>query len=116
MQGLQDHVPEIHPSDQGVQYAARDYVTALLARQVQISMAVQGEPRQNGYAERPMRTIKEDEVDLSEYQDFADAYHQIGRFLQDVYNNKRIHSSLGYLTPVEFEAVWRAHGPEQISP
>jgi transposase InsO family protein len=63
-----------------------------------------GEAWQNGYAERVIRTIKEEEVDLSDYQDFHDAYQQIGRFLTDVYNRKRIHSSLGYLTPAEFEA------------
>ena len=60
----------------------------------------------NGFAERLMRTIKEEEVDLSEYHDFADAYRQLGRFLDDVYNRKRIHSSLGYLTPAEFEQQW----------
>jgi putative transposase len=53
-----------------------------------------------------MCTIKEEEVELSDYQDFADAYHQIGRFLEDVYNTKRIHSSLEYLTPAKFEAAW----------
>jgi putative transposase len=103
---LEDHVPEVHHSDQGVQYAAREYVNALQSRQVQISMAAQGEPRENGYAERLMRTIKEEEVELSDYQDFADANRQIGQFLKDVYNSKRIHSSLGYLTPVEFESAW----------
>jgi putative transposase len=61
---------------------------------------------QNGFAERLMRTIKEEEVDLSEYQDYADARRQIGRFLEDVYMRKRIHFSLGYLAPVEFEAQW----------
>lgn len=116
LQALEDRVPEIHHSDQGIQYAAQDYVKALQVRQVQISMAAQGEPRENGYAERLMRTIKEEEVDLSDYQVFADAYRQIGRFIQDVYNTKRIHSSLGYLTPVEFEAAWRAQRPEQTSP
>lgn len=115
-QSLEDHVPEIHHSDQGVQYAANEYVTALQARQVQISMAAQGEPRENGYAERLMRTIKEEEVELSDYQDFADAYRQIGQFLEDVYNTKRIHSSLGYLTPLEFEAVWQAQKAGQTSP
>lgn len=114
VQSLQDHVPEIHHSDQGVQYANREYVKVLQARQVQISMAGQGEPRENGYAERLMRTIKEEEVDLSDYQDFADAYRQIGRFLEDVYNTKRIHSSLGYLTPVEFEVDWRNQTANQI--
>jgi putative transposase len=62
-----------------------------------------GEVWLNGYAERVIRTIKE-EIDLSDYQDFHDVYQQIGRFLTDVYNRKRIHSSLGNLTPVEFEA------------
>jgi transposase InsO family protein len=53
-----------------------------------------------------MRTIREEEIDLSEYRDYADAYGQLGHFLVDVYNRKRIHSSLGYLTPVEFEQLW----------
>lgn len=52
-------------------------------------------------------TIKEEEVDLSEYEDFGDALRGLGRFLDDVYNRKRIHSSLGYLTPAEFEGQWR---------
>ena len=51
-------------------------------------------------------TIKEEEVDLTEYEDFADAWRQLGRFLDDVYNRKRIHSALGYLTPSEFEEQW----------
>jgi len=61
---------------------------------------------ENGYAERLTRTIKEEEVDLTEYEDFADALRQLGRFLDEVYNRKRIHSSLGYLTPSEFEQQW----------
>ena len=71
-------------------------------------MAAVGKAEENGYAERVMRTIKEEEVDLSDYADFADALCQIGRFIEDVYNHKRIHSSLGYLTPAEFEAEWLA--------
>jgi putative transposase len=98
--------PEIHHSDQGVQYAATAYVEMLKAREVKISMANVGEPEENGYAERLMRTIKEEEVDLSEYEDFGDAMRGLGRFLDDVYNLKRIHSSLGYLTPAEFEQQW----------
>jgi len=99
--------PEIHHSDQGVQYAAPAYTQTLLDSNVQISMADVGEAWQNGYAERLIRTIKEEEVDLSEYLDYTDAYRQIGRFLDDVYMHKRIHSSLGYLTPAEFEEQWR---------
>ena len=113
-------IPEIHHSDQGVQYAAHEYVALLQQYEVQVSMAAQGKPEENGYAERltlaphvsaGVRTIKEEEVDLSEYIDFADAYRQIGRFLEDVYNTKRIHSALGYLTPLEFEAAWRLAQP-----
>lgn len=98
--------PEIHHSDQGVQYAATAYVEMLTEEHSQISMASVGEPKENGYAERLMRTIKEEEVDLTEYEDFADAWRQLGRFLDDVYNRKRIHSALGYLTPSEFEEQW----------
>lgn len=112
--------PQIHHSDQGVQYAATAYVERLQKLHVQPSMAAIGEPRENGYAERLMRTIKEEEVDLSEYHDFADAHRQITRFLDDVYNIKRIHSALGYLTPLEFEQQWRLEhsplaGPERTT-
>lgn len=96
---LTGHVPKIHHSDQGWQYACGDYVDLLTQYQVQISMAAVGKPEENGYAERLMRTIKEEEVDLSEYAHFHDAYQSIGRFLDDVYTRKRIHSALGYLTP-----------------
>jgi putative transposase len=100
--------PRIHHSDQGVQYAATAYVERLTAVGAAISMAAVGEPEENGYAERLMRTIKEEEVALTEYRDYSDARRQLGRFLDAVYNRKRIHSALGYLTPSEFEQQWRA--------
>ena len=103
---LQTHCPEIHHSDQGLQYAATDYTNLLQQHGIQISMAEVGEATQNGYAERLMRTIKEEEVDLSDYLDYHDAYRQIGQFLEDVYMRKRVHSSLNYLTPAEFESHW----------
>lgn len=103
---LTDHVPLLHHSDQGVQYAATAYTDLLTAHGIQISMAAVGKPEENGFAERLMRTIKEEEVDLSDYHDFADALAQIGHFMEDVYLTKRIHSALGYLTPLEFEAAW----------
>jgi transposase InsO family protein len=106
---LAERVPLIHHSDQGVQYACWDYTELLLNRGVRISMAAVGKPEENGYAERLMRTIKEEEVDLSDYRDFHDARAHIGRFLDDVYTHKRIHSALGYLTPAEFEAQWLEH-------
>jgi transposase InsO family protein len=104
---LAEHRPEIHHLDQGIQYAATAYIRMLRAVDAEISMAESGEAWQNGYAERLIRTIKEEEVDLSAYDDYTDAVCQLGRFLNDVYMHKRIHSSLGYLRPVEFEERWR---------
>jgi len=112
---LQHRLPLIHHSDQGVQYACWDYTELLLNRGVRISMAAVGKPEENGYAERLMRTIKEEEVDLSDYQDFHDAYRHIGHFLEDVYTRKRIHSALGYLTPTEFEAQWVDQRAAQVA-
>lgn len=111
---LAAHAPAIHHSDQGWQYACTDYTDLLTEYKVQISMAAVGKPKENGYAERLMRTIKEEEVDLAEYADFHEAYRSIGRFLEDLYTRKRIHSALGYLTPAEFEAHWREHQPEPV--
>jgi putative transposase len=105
--------PAIHHSDQGVQYAARGYVAQLEAVGSQVSMATVGEPTENGYAERLMRTIKEECVSLTEFADFADAEGQLGRFLDQVYQHKRLHSALGYLTPAEFESQWRAQQAQQ---
>jgi putative transposase len=105
---LEFHRPEIHHSDQGVQYAATGYVTLLQAAQTQISMAAQGTPTENGYAERLMRTLKEEEVSLHDYEDLTDARAHIAHFLDDVYMTKRVHCALNYLPPVEFETQWRA--------
>jgi transposase InsO family protein len=111
---LGDHIPDIHHSDQGWQYACGDYTDLLIEYGVQISMSAIGKPEENGYAERLMRTIKEEEVDLSEYDDFQEASRSIGRFLEAVYTRKRIHSALGYLTPAEFEADWQARQPQPV--
>ena len=101
--------PEIHHSDQGVQYATPKYTQRLQARGVSLSMAEVGQAwhAKRGYAERWIRTLREEEEQLTEYHDFADAYRQIGRFITAVYNRRRIHSALGYLTPAEFETPWR---------
>ena len=105
--GLTDHLPQMHHSDQGIQYAVEAYIDLLFEHEIPISIGTVGKAEENGYAERFMRTIKEEEVDLSDYRNFTDAYEQIGHFIEDVYNHKRIHSSLGYLTPVEFELAYR---------
>lgn len=100
--------PEIHRSDQGVQYAATDYPSLLQAAQVQMSMSARGRPTENAFAERFMRTLKEEEVSLNEYENLTDTREHLTRFLDQVYQHKRSHSSLGYLTPTEFEAHWNA--------
>ena len=104
---LEDRLPEIHHSDQGVQYAARKYVDRLRQHDIQISMAAVGISVENPFAERVIRTIKDEEVNLADYLDFHDAYSQIGQFIDQVYRFKRIHASLGNLTPAEFEDHWK---------
>ena len=106
-QALEHSYPEIHHSDQGVQYAATGYIECLRQMGIRSSMSAKGEPTQNAYAERVIRTIKAEEVYLKEYTDFAMAYHSIGHFIDDVYRHKRIHSALGYITPEEFESAYQ---------
>jgi transposase InsO family protein len=98
----------IHHSDRGVQYACRAYVQRLKQAEARISMAAVGAPKENAPTERWMRTIKEEEVDLDEYRNFRDAEQAIGRFIEEVYNRKRLHSALGYRPPSEFEEIFAA--------
>jgi putative transposase len=94
----------IHHSDQGVQYASTEYVARLEEAGALISMAAVGNPYENAKAESFFRTLKMEEVYLKDYGAFGEAYENIGEFIEEVYNTKRLHSSLGYLPPVEFEA------------
>lgn len=98
----------VHHSDRGVQYACHEYVQRLKAAGARISMCATGEPKENALAERVIRTIKEEEVDLQEYRSFAEAQREIGRFIEEVYNRKRLHSALGYRPPSEFEECFAA--------
>jgi transposase InsO family protein len=116
LRALHCATPEIHHSDQGVQYADHRYVAYLDRAHIQISMAGVGKAWENGHAERVLGTIKQEEVYLTEYRDFADALRQLGHFIDAVYNRKRIHSALAYLTPAEFEAQWRAEPLKSITP
>jgi putative transposase len=93
----------IHHSDRGVQYACHAYVEELQAAQMRISMARKGNPYDNAAAESFMKTLKYEEVYLWDYQNVEDVKHRIPYFLQEVYNQKRLHSALGYVTPEEFE-------------
>jgi putative transposase len=95
----------IHHSDRGIQYANHDYVDLLGAHGILISMSRTGNPYDNALAESFFATLKKEEVYLSEYDTGAEALIQIGRFIEDVYNTKRLHSSIGYLPPAEFETM-----------
>jgi putative transposase len=95
----------IHHSDQGVQYASSEYVLHLEEASAQISMASVANPYENAKAESFFRTLKLEEVYLKDYRDFEEAEQNIAQFIEEVYNQKRLHSSLGYLPPVEFEAL-----------
>lgn len=96
----------IHHSDQGVQYASGDYVDLLKEHKFQISMARKGNPFDNAIAESFIKTLKYEEVDLWDYKTLADVLKRIPFFIQEVYNKKRLHSSLGYLPPDEFESIF----------
>jgi len=93
----------IHHSDRGVQYASTEYIDLLKEHEIRISMSRKGNPYDNARAESFIKTFKYEEVYLFEYRDMADAKDRIGHFLERVYNEKRLHSALGYLPPAEFE-------------
>lgn len=95
--------PEIHHSDQGGQYATPDYTTMMPG--TILSMSAKGRPTENGIVERFIRTFKEEHIDYSEYESFKDAVEQIKYWLECEYMTERIHSSLAYMTPLEFELV-----------
>jgi putative transposase len=96
----------VHHSDRGVQYASGDYVARLEAAGARISMSATGNPYDNAKAESFFKTLKYEEVYLKEYRTFEEALMNLEAFIEDVYNTKRLHSSLGYLPPAEFEAAF----------
>lgn len=101
----------IHHSDQGVQYASMDYVNYLKDIGIQISMSRKGNPYDNAFAESFMKTLKYEEVYLNEYGRFNDALQNIEHFIEEVYNLKRLHSSIGYKSPVDFEKTKNLNMP-----
>jgi transposase InsO family protein len=102
----------VHHSDRGSQYASRDYIELLAANQIRISMSRKANPWDNAACESFMKTLKYEEVYRNEYRDLGQARASIGQFLEKVYNQKRLHSSLGYLPPAEFEAQLTAQNAE----
>lgn len=99
----------IHHSDRGVQYACTDYIKILEDAHLRPSMSLKGNPYDNAMIERFFRTLKQEEVYLYEYNNFQEAKERIAYFLDIVYNEKRLHSALGYLPPTEFEALTTIH-------
>jgi putative transposase len=95
----------IHHSDRGVQYACGDYTAILRAHDIQPSMSRVGNPYDNAKAESFMKTLKQEEVNGSDYRDAGDARERIGTFIEQVYNRQRLHSALDYRPPTEYEAT-----------
>lgn len=102
----------VHHSDQGMQYAALDYTNLLKEHGVRISMSRRGTAYDNAQAESFIKTLKYEEVYLSEYETIIEARERISHFIEEVYNQKRLHSALGYVPPAEFEE----HYMQPVSP
>jgi transposase InsO family protein len=102
----------VHHSDRGSQYASNDYTDLLKSHGIEISMSRRGNPWDNAACESFMKTLKYEEVLRNEYRDLPEARASIVAFLEKVYNQKRLHSALGYMPPVEFEAQLAAQNME----
>jgi transposase InsO family protein len=106
----------MHHSDQGVQYACDEYVKVLREHHITISMSRKANPYDNAMAESFMKTVKVEEVYINEYLTFTDAFANIEHFIEIVYNQRRLHSSLGYRTPQEIEAEYHQAQPTLAIP
>lgn len=93
----------IHHSDRGVQYLCNDYIALLIKHCFKISCSRKGNPYDNAFCESFMKTLKYNEVDLKRYETMIDVLENVPQFIEEVYNEQRVHSSLDYLTPNEFE-------------
>lgn len=95
----------IHHSDRGVQYLCDDYVEVLDDNGFHISCSAKGNPYDNAWTESFMKTLKYDEIFMRNYETYLDVIENLPHFIEEVYNKKRLHSSLGYVPPEEFEEL-----------
>jgi transposase InsO family protein len=105
----------IHHSDQGLQYVSAELLDRLLECGFQISMSRKAAPWENGYAESFIKTLKTEEVSLRQYQNLQQARQSLGHFLEEVYNQRRLHSALGYLPPAQCERDWHQQNPQEAA-
>jgi transposase InsO family protein len=105
----------VHHSDRGSQYASNEYTDLLKAHGIDISMSRKANPWDNAACESFMKTLKYEEVHRNEYRDLAEARASIHGFLEKVYNQKRLHSALGYVPPAEFEANLAAQNSQDAA-
>ena len=103
----------IHHSDQGIQYTCKEYIKILKDNGIRISMSAKGNPYDNAFAESFFKTLEQEEVYLWEYESFSDVAERIPYFIEDVYNKKRLHSSLGYRPPEEYERLLAKKGSRE---
>ena len=104
----------IHHSDQGIQYTCKDYIKILKDNGIRISMSEKGNPYNNAFAESFIKTLKQEEVYLWQYETYLDVIERIPYFILDVYNRKRLHSALGYRPPEEFESLLAEKGSQEV--
>jgi transposase InsO family protein len=104
----------IHHSDQGVQYASGEYIEELKSHGFEVSMTRTGNPYENAIIESFFKTLKHEEVYLCDYETYANVVARLPYFIEEVYNQKRLHSALGYQSPQEFEKQLNYEQPEEV--
>lgn len=93
----------IHHSDKGIQYCCTGYINMLKDYGIRISMSAKGMPVENAFSESFFGRLKVEEIYMWDYETYADVVERLPYFIEEVYNKKRLHSSIGYMPPEEFE-------------